>query len=47
MEKNLLHQNDLALIDMETFLSKNSYLSGTDNPGQKDSNMICALIVIK
>lgn len=41
----MLYQHGLALIDMETFLSKNSYLSGTDNPGQKDSNMIIALKV--
>ena len=45
MEKNQFHKKDLALIELETFLSKNSFLSGTDSPGQKDSNMINAMKV--
>jgi hypothetical protein len=40
MEKAFVPPEVLTMIEMETFLSKNIYLSGTENPGQIDSKMI-------
>lgn len=40
MQKAFVPPEVLTMIEMETFLSKNIYLSGTENPGQIDSKMI-------
>lgn len=40
MQKAFVPPEVLTMIEMETFLSKNVYLSGTENPGQIDSKMI-------
>ena len=46
MQKAFVPPEVLAMIEMETFLSKNIYLSGAENPGQIDSQMIDHLKVI-
>ena len=46
MEKAFVPPEVLTMIEMETFLSKNIYLSGTENPGQIDSKMIDHLTVL-
>jgi len=40
MQKAFVPPEMLTMIEMETFLSMNIYLSGTENPGQIDSKMI-------
>ena len=40
MQKAFVPPEMLTMIEMETFLCKNIYLSGTENPGQIDSKMI-------
>lgn len=40
MQKAFVPPEVLTMTEMETFLSKNVYLSGTENPGQIDSQMI-------
>lgn len=40
MQKAFVPPKVLTMTDMETFLSKNIYLSGSENPGQIDSQMI-------
>jgi hypothetical protein len=40
MQKAFVPPEVLTMIEMETYLSKNIYLSGTENPGQIDSKMI-------
>ena len=40
MQKPFIPPKFLTIIEMETFLSKNVYLSGSENPGQIDAQML-------